>query len=150
MSAADAAATILGLSAVNVDINDDDAAAASDDAAAPDDPDDVACPPLFPPKHGYLECSRPLPEHRHAAAAAGSAEVPADAGDGDGGGSTSGAAPAIVVHHEPNRPGSQCVLRCPTGFTEAGRFEKICDFNGRWIGEEGGSCISEYIRAQRL
>lgn len=26
---------------------------------------DITCPPLIPPKHGYLECSRPLDESRH-------------------------------------------------------------------------------------
>lgn len=73
---------------------------------------DVSCPPLFPPHHGYLECSRPLER----------------VGDGD---------------RINNRPGSQCVLRCPTGYRVEGAFEKICDFNGRWIGREGGQCLSE-------
>lgn len=95
----------------------------NDDNIVDADPDNVACPPLFPPKHGYLECSRPMPERTSS-------------------GDTTGAVTA-ATGHAPNRPGSQCVLRCPTGYWEAGRFEKICDFNGRWIGEEGGSCISE-------
>lgn len=72
----------------------------------------VSCPPLFPPLHGYLECSRPLE----------------NVGDGD---------------RINNRPGSQCVLRCPTGYRVEGAFEKICDFNGRWIGKMGGQCLSE-------
>jgi hypothetical protein len=45
----------------------------------------VACPPLFPPIHGYLECSRPLENSN-----------------------TTGRTKVT------NRPGSQCVLRCPT------------------------------------
>lgn len=44
----------------------------------------IACPPLFPPVHGYLECTRPLENIN--------------------------TTDRIVVT---NRPGSQCVLRCP-------------------------------------
>lgn len=71
----------------------------------------VSCPPLFPPQHGYLECSRPL--------------------------ETVGSGDPIT-----NRPGSQCVLRCPTGYRVVGAFEQICGFNGRWIGKSGGQCLS--------
>lgn len=163
----------------NDDDNDDDAidttaygdgvsaaivGAASDaaDSAAADDADSVACPPLFPPKHGYLECSRPMPERRHqqrrrrrrqrgnddGAATdtnADDANDDDDADDVDADENADGIGGGASAAGKPNRPGSQCVLRCPTGFREAGRFEKICDFNGRWIGEEGGSCISECI-----
>lgn len=65
----------------------------------------VACPPLFPPRHGYLECSRPAGQR-------------------------------IT-----NRPGSQCVLRCPVGFRMVGSFAKTCGNNGRWLGNGEGVCI---------
>lgn len=110
------------------------------EAAAAVDPANVFCPPLFPPKHGYLECSRPLPEpHADDRAVARDDDTDVAAAGGNA------ATPAPVGQHGPtsNRPGGQCVLRCPTGYWEAGRFEKICDFNGRWVGEEGGACISE-------
>jgi hypothetical protein len=49
----------------------------------------IACPPLFPPLHGYLECSRPVESANDSAA--GRLKIT-------------------------NRPGSQCVLQCPTRF----------------------------------
>ncbi|XP_058832942.1 uncharacterized protein LOC131690887 [Topomyia yanbarensis] len=76
---------------------------------------DVACPPLFPPMHGYLECSRPIDE----------------ISDGPNGGRLK-----II-----NRPGSQCFLKCPTGYRLEGKFSKICGTAGEWIGDESGSCI---------
>ncbi|KAL9701971.1 hypothetical protein quinque_005412 [Culex quinquefasciatus] len=76
---------------------------------------DVACPPLFPPRHGYLECSRPIDE----------------ISDGPNGGRLK-----IV-----NRPGSQCILKCPTGYRLEGKFSKICGTTGEWIGDESGTCI---------
>ncbi|XP_055619958.1 uncharacterized protein LOC129764668 [Toxorhynchites rutilus septentrionalis] len=76
---------------------------------------DVACPPLFPPRHGYLECSRPIDE----------------ISDGPNGGRLK-----II-----NRPGSQCILKCPTGYRLEGKFSKICGTTGEWIGDESGSCI---------
>lgn len=72
---------------------------------------DIACPPLFPSRHGYLECSRPTK-------------------------STTGRKRVT------NRPGSQCILRCPTGFREIGKFSKTCGDNGEWIGDGDGACIS--------
>lgn len=71
----------------------------------------VACPPLFPPKHGYLECSRPIGKD-------------------------------IGRKRITNRPGSQCILRCPTGYRVTGKFEKICNFDGKWFGQDDGQCIS--------
>ncbi|KAL7052811.1 hypothetical protein ACKWTF_005022 [Chironomus riparius] len=47
----------------------------------------VACSPLFPPIHGYLECTRPLDNSN-----------------------TTG---RLIVT---NRPGSQCILRCPARY----------------------------------
>ncbi|XP_058461689.1 uncharacterized protein LOC131436789 [Malaya genurostris] len=76
---------------------------------------DVACPPLFPPRHGYLECSRPIDE----------------ISDGPNGGKLK-----II-----NRPGSQCILKCPTGYRLEGKFSKICGTSGEWIGDESGSCM---------
>ncbi|XP_053674472.1 uncharacterized protein LOC128724777 [Anopheles nili] len=76
---------------------------------------DIACPPLFPPRHGYLECSRPIDE----------------IADGPTGGS-------LKIT---NRPGSQCILKCPTGYRLEGRFSKICGTTGEWIGDENGTCI---------
>ncbi|XP_055531345.1 uncharacterized protein LOC129722123 isoform X2 [Wyeomyia smithii] len=76
---------------------------------------DVACPPLFPPRHGYLECSRPIDE----------------ISDGPNGGRLK-----II-----NRPGSQCILKCPTGYRLEGKYSKICGTTGKWIGDESGSCI---------
>uniref|UniRef100_A0A182R132 Sushi domain-containing protein n=1 Tax=Anopheles farauti TaxID=69004 RepID=A0A182R132_9DIPT len=76
---------------------------------------DVACPPLFPPRHGYLECSRPIDE----------------IADGPNGGS-------LKIT---NRPGSQCILKCPTGYRMEGKFSKICGTTGEWIGDENGTCI---------
>ncbi|XP_035914416.1 uncharacterized protein LOC118513121 isoform X2 [Anopheles stephensi] len=76
---------------------------------------DVACPPLFPPRHGYLECSRPIDE----------------IADGPSGGS-------LKIT---NRPGSQCILKCPTGYRLEGKFSKICGTTGEWIGDENGTCI---------
>ncbi|XP_053687238.1 uncharacterized protein LOC128736775 [Sabethes cyaneus] len=76
---------------------------------------DVACPPLFPPRHGYLECSRPIDE----------------ISDGPNGGRLK-----II-----NRPGSQCILKCPTGYRLEGKYSKICGTTGEWIGDESGSCI---------
>lgn len=76
---------------------------------------DVACPPLFPPRHGYLECSRPIDE----------------ISDGPNGGKLK-----II-----NRPGSQCILKCPTGYRLEGKFSKICGTSGEWIGDESGTCI---------
>lgn len=122
--------TTLAALAADDNVDDDD----NDEASADADPDNVACPPLFPPKHGYLECSRPLPDRSGDGTGTGT---------GDGNPTGIGTSATTTAGHAPNRPGSQCVLRCPTGYWEAGRFEKICDFNGRWIGEEGGSCMSE-------
>lgn len=79
----------------------------------------LACPPLFPPKHGYLECSRPL----------------TNSVDGD---------------RITNRPGSQCILRCPTGYRETGRFQKICDSDGTWIGEETGACEGSHCHHSHI
>lgn len=79
---------------------------------------DVACPPLFPPRHGYLECSRPIDE----------------ISDGPNGG-------RLKIT---NRPGSQCILKCPTGYRLEGKFSKICGTTGEWIGDESGTCISKY------
>ncbi|XP_021695533.1 uncharacterized protein LOC5579875 isoform X2 [Aedes aegypti] len=76
---------------------------------------DVACPPLFPPRHGYLECSRPIDE----------------ISDGPNGG-------RLKIT---NRPGSQCILKCPTGYRLEGKFSKICGTSGEWIGDESGACI---------
>uniref|UniRef100_A0A4Y0BIY2 Uncharacterized protein n=1 Tax=Anopheles funestus TaxID=62324 RepID=A0A4Y0BIY2_ANOFN len=76
---------------------------------------DIACPPLFPPRHGYLECSRPIDE----------------IADGPTGGS-------LKIT---NRPGSQCILKCPTGYRLEGKFSKICGTTGEWIGDENGTCI---------
>ncbi|XP_065087472.1 uncharacterized protein LOC135709178 [Ochlerotatus camptorhynchus] len=76
---------------------------------------DVACPPLFPPRHGYLECSRPIDE----------------ISDGPNGGRLK-----II-----NRPGSQCILKCPTGYRLEGKYSKICGTTGEWIGDESGTCI---------
>uniref|UniRef100_A0A182MC95 HYR domain-containing protein n=1 Tax=Anopheles culicifacies TaxID=139723 RepID=A0A182MC95_9DIPT len=76
---------------------------------------DIACPPLFPPRHGYLECSRPIDE----------------IADGPSGGS-------LKIT---NRPGSQCILKCPTGYRLEGKFSKICGTTGEWIGDENGTCI---------
>ncbi|KFB47090.1 AGAP005713-PA-like protein [Anopheles sinensis] len=76
---------------------------------------DVACPPLFPPRHGYLECSRPIDE----------------IADGPSGGS-------LKIT---NRPGSQCILKCPTGYRPEGKFSKICGTTGEWIGDDNGTCI---------
>nr|XP_029726132.1 uncharacterized protein LOC109432373 [Aedes albopictus] len=76
---------------------------------------DVACPPLFPPRHGYLECSRPIDE----------------ISDGPNGG-------RLKIT---NRPGSQCILKCPTGYRLEGKFSKICGTTGEWIGDESGTCI---------
>ncbi|XP_061501161.1 uncharacterized protein LOC1276382 isoform X2 [Anopheles gambiae] len=76
---------------------------------------DIACPPLFPPRHGYLECSRPIDE----------------IADGPNGGS-------LKIT---NRPGSQCILKCPTGYRLEGKFSKICGTAGEWIGDENGTCI---------
>ncbi|XP_050095151.1 uncharacterized protein LOC126577518 isoform X2 [Anopheles aquasalis] len=76
---------------------------------------DVVCAPLFPPRHGYLECSRPIDE----------------IADGPSRGS-------LKIT---NRPGSQCILKCPTGYRLEGRFSKICGTTGEWIGDENGTCI---------
>ncbi|XP_058065891.1 fibrillin-1 [Anopheles bellator] len=76
---------------------------------------DVACAPLFPPRHGYLECSRPIDE----------------IADGPSRGS-------LKIT---NRPGSQCLLKCPTGYRLEGKFSKICGTTGEWIGDENGTCI---------
>lgn len=96
----------------------------------------VACPPLFPPLHGYLECSRPVESANETAA--GRLKIT-------------------------NRPGSQCVLQCPTrfGFSAApnvelnshfrfiksyrasGSFIKTCGEDGNWHGDGDGICISE-------
>lgn len=67
---------------------------------------DVACPPLFPPKHGYLECSRPV---------------------------------GIRII---NRPGTQCVLKCPLGYRVINNFSKICGADGKWKGDDEGICSS--------
>ncbi|ETN63590.1 hypothetical protein AND_004694 [Anopheles darlingi] len=76
---------------------------------------DVVCAPLFPPRHGYLECSRPIDE----------------IADGPSRGS-------LKIT---NRPGSQCILKCPTGYRLEGKFSKICGTTGEWIGDENGTCI---------
>lgn len=49
----------------------------------------IACPALFPPLHGYLECSRPIEN------------------------STMTPTGRLRIT---NRPGSQCILRCPTRY----------------------------------
>lgn len=49
----------------------------------------VVCPPLFPPTHGYLECTRPVEN------------------------STTTGRMKIM-----NRPGSECRLRCPTRYVK--------------------------------
>ncbi|GAB0100998.1 uncharacterized protein DMENIID0001_171150 [Sergentomyia squamirostris] len=77
---------------------------------------DVTCPPLFPPRHGYLECSR---------GEVGAAALNADE-------------TAVRVT---NSPGSLCVLRCPSGFRVSGSFSVQCDVTGRWTGSQDGVCI---------
>lgn len=102
----------------------------------------VACPPLFPPLHGYLECSRPIEN------------------------STVETTGRLKIT---NRPGSQCVLRCPTrlisfltplclskkimmlrmffpfikSYRASGIFVKTCGEDGEWHGDDDGICISE-------
>lgn len=139
----------------------------------PSRPISVACPPLFPPLHGYLECSRPI----------------------ENSSVMSTGRPKIT-----NRPGSQCVLRCPTRFNSfifrsfhawrriifevlrdafsktwrrawtnpanlpegtkvlthkmfsshfiksyraSGTFVKTCGEDGKWRGDDDGICISK-------
>lgn len=43
-----------------------------------------------------------------------------------------------------NRPGSQCILKCPTGYKMIGNFTKTCNENGEWVGAEDGTCVSKY------
>ncbi|XP_035785634.1 uncharacterized protein LOC118463267 isoform X2 [Anopheles albimanus] len=76
---------------------------------------DVICAPLFPPRHGYLECSRPIDK----------------IADGPSRGS-------LKIT---DRPGSQCILKCSTGYRLEGKFSKICGSTGEWIGDENGTCI---------
>ncbi|XP_059609249.1 sushi, von Willebrand factor type A, EGF and pentraxin domain-containing protein 1 [Phlebotomus argentipes] len=75
----------------------------------------VICPPLFPPRHGYLECSREGSdrEQQHVREAA----------------------------RVSNSPGSLCELRCPGGFRLSGSFSVQCDTQGQWRGQQDGVCI---------
>ncbi|XP_070501322.1 uncharacterized protein [Chironomus tepperi] len=72
----------------------------------------VACPPLFPPVHGYLECTRPL--------------------------DNSNLTGRLIVT---NRPGSQCVLRCPASYRTSGTYLRTCGEDGEWHGLDDGICI---------
>ncbi|KAG5677773.1 hypothetical protein PVAND_007504 [Polypedilum vanderplanki] len=72
----------------------------------------VACPALFPPIHGYLECTRPL--------------------------ESSNITGRIKVT---NRPGSQCQLRCPSSYRASGTYLKTCGEDGKWHGYDDGICI---------
>uniref|UniRef100_A0A1B0GGR9 Uncharacterized protein n=1 Tax=Lutzomyia longipalpis TaxID=7200 RepID=A0A1B0GGR9_LUTLO len=76
----------------------------------------VSCPPLFPPRHGYLECSR----------------------SGDGRSDTEDVQETTRVT---NSPGSVCILRCPGGFRVSGRFSVECNDQGSWSGDQDGVCI---------
>uniref|UniRef100_A0A1B0D5U1 HYR domain-containing protein n=2 Tax=Phlebotomus papatasi TaxID=29031 RepID=A0A1B0D5U1_PHLPP len=77
---------------------------------------DVTCPPLFPPKHGYLECSRDR----------GGSEMKGNVQEST---------------RITNLPGSVCILRCPGGFRVSGSFSVQCDTQGKWRGEQDGVCI---------
>ena len=121
----------------------------------------IACPALFPPPHGYLECSRPIEN------------------------STMTSTGRLRIT---NRPGSQCILRCPTryffchfiapciplrlkhfidhklyilllfffplfhipSYRAVGKFSKTCGENGNWYGDESGVCMSKFLFFFRL
>ncbi|CRK94785.1 CLUMA_CG008279, isoform A [Clunio marinus] len=75
---------------------------------------DIACPPLFPPLHGYLECSRPVENLTEM---------------------SMGRLKII------NRPGSECTLQCPASYRASGTFIKTCGEDGKWYGDDSGICI---------
>lgn len=58
----------------------------------------IVCPPLFPPTHGYLECTRPNIVDNITSTSADNTRI-----------------------SRTNRPGSVCELRCPT------RYVNTCD-----------------------
>ena len=72
---------------------------------------EVTCPPLFPPRHGYLECTRNT----------------VDSPDG----------PRRRVT---NHVGTVCVLKCPLGYEAVGAYARICSSQGNWTGHETGTC----------
>lgn len=77
----------------------------------------AVCPPIFPPTHGYLECSRPIDAIK-----------------------TQG---RIKIT---NLPGTECTLICPEKFKMFGQFKKTCGTDGRWLGEDDGYCSSMYFQ----
>ena len=73
----------------------------------------IACPAIFSPIHGYLECSRPI--------------------------NTMKASGRVKIT---NLPGTECKLKCPVKYKIHGNFHKTCDKDGKWIGDDDGFCSS--------
>lgn len=74
----------------------------------------IACPPLFPPRHGYLKCNRDK------------------------------AGPFLKSFtgriRITNKPGTFCELICPVGYKSVGRFKVVCSKSGFWQGHQSGLC----------
>lgn len=92
--------------------------------AFPDNSDQASeyrvCPPLFPPLHGYHDCSRPI--------------------------NFTNNSERLKIK---NVPGSTCTLKCPESFRLVGKFEKFCDKDGKWLGEHSGICLLKSSRSTR-
>lgn len=78
----------------------------------------VACPPLVPPRHGYLECTRNVVD--------------------------AGGRRRRVTNHA----GTTCLLKCPLGYRAVGAYLKMCGRDGNWTGAENGTCASEWVVSQ--
>jgi hypothetical protein len=75
----------------------------------------TVCPPIYPPMHGYLECSRPI-------------NINPDEPSG-----------RIKIT---NLPGTECKLKCPERYKNYGKFHKTCGKDGKWFGDDEGYCSS--------
>lgn len=78
-------------------------------------PPHVVCPPLFPPRHGFIECFREKSVF-HPTAPSGRRRML-------------------------NRPGSICQLFCPLGYRKDGKWKKVCGLDGTWKGDDDGKCV---------
>lgn len=79
---------------------------------------EIVCPPIYPPKRGYLDCSRPTDEKPQLSN-------------------------KRVRNRVTNRPGSKCILKCPKKMALIGLYSISCSNDGKWVGDSNGVCQSK-------
>lgn len=77
---------------------------------------EIVCPPIYPPKRGYLDCSRPNDDNQ------------------------SSSVSRVRRNRITNRPGSKCILKCPKKMALEGSYAIACSSEGKWVGDSTGVC----------